>query len=310
MNQKHSFIRWWGYVLRYGWPKRIFYFWGGLGDQLLCTAVGHELRKRGAARGTWWFTDYAQAFRNSPELRPLIQRDDGLVRWSNKFGVTTIDLAYEEHGGEVVTRPAGEHLIAALCRQAGITGQVSLRPYWPNTSNAGSVNGTRPRVAIHSSCLNARFPMPNKQWPLERLQQVVNALIYAADFVQIGDSRDPLLSGVEDRRGCDIATAAGILRDANLFVGMVGFLMHLARAVDCPAVIVYGGREPAAISGYSCNANLESRPPCSPCWQNEKCDFGRQCLAAIAVDQVVGEVKRMLKFASPRPLVSDHYSIN
>jgi len=35
--------------------------------------------------------------------------------------------------------------------------------------------------------------------------------------------------------------------------------MHLARAVDCRAVIVYGGRERPEISGYICNKILS--PP-------------------------------------------------
>jgi hypothetical protein len=310
MNQKHSLLRWWGYVLRHGWPKRIFYFFGGLGDQLLCTGVGRELQKRGAARGAWWFTEYAQAFRNCPDLRPLIPKDDGLMRWAQKYGVPIVKLAYEEHDRDLVASPAREHLIAALCREAGITGQVDLRPYWPHDSTTDSANRARPRVAIHSSCLNARFPMPNKQWPVERLQQLVGVLAHEVDFIQVGDSRDPLLPGVEDRRGCDIATAADILCEADLFVGMVGFLMHLARAVDCPAVIVYGGREPAAISGYSCNANLESRPSCSPCWQNEKCEHNRECLSAITVGDVVGEVRCMLASLPSRPLVCDSYSIN
>lgn len=302
MNQKHSLLRWWGYVLRHGWPKRIFYFFGGLGDQLLCTAVGRELQKRGAARGAWWFTDYAQAFRNCPDLRPLIPKDDGLMRWAQKYGVPIVRLAYEEHEGDLVARPAREHLIAALCREARITGQVDLRPYWPRRSNAVPANRVRSRVVIHSSCLNARFPILNKQWPIEKMERLVCMMRSELDFVQIGDPKDPLLSGVEDRRGCDIGTAADILCGADLFVGMVGFLMHLARAVDCPAVIIYGGREPAAISGYPCNTNVENHPPCAPCWYVERCDFERKCLQDISPEQVADLVRSKLLRPASRPL--------
>jgi hypothetical protein len=33
-----------------------------------------------------------------------------------------------------------------------------------------------------------------------------------------------------------------------LFVGLVGFLMHLARAVDCRATFICGGRELPSLS--------------------------------------------------------------
>ena len=82
-----------------------------------------------------------------------------------------------------------------------------------------------------------------------------------------------------------------------MFLGLVGFVMHLARAVECPSVIVYGGREPPELTGYACNTNLDSRPPCSPCWYYSHCEFDRRCLTAIAPAAVVNAVTRLL--ASP-----------
>ena len=94
-----------------------------------------------------------------------------------------------------------------------------------------------------------------------------------------------------------------------MFVGMEGFLAHLARAVECPAVIVHGGRHPVELSGYSCNTNIESPTPCAPCWLNERCDYERRCLTGISVEQVVVEVRRMLAANPTRPLKCDAVTI-
>jgi ADP-heptose:LPS heptosyltransferase len=85
--------------------------------------------------------------------------------------------------------------------------------------------------------------------------------------------------------------------------------MHLARAVECPSVIVYGGREPPEISGYACNANLASRPPCAPCWNYVLCDYERVCLTAITVDEVVAAVQRLLAAPPTRPLPTQYADI-
>jgi hypothetical protein len=59
-------------------------------------------------------------------------------------------------------------------------------------------------------------------------------------------------------------------------------------------VIIYGGREHAWQTGYSCNENLESRPPCAPCWLWNDCDFDRVCMRQITADHVVSAVERVL----------------
>ena len=82
----------------------------------------------------------------------------------------------------------------------------------------------------------------------------------------------------------------GALKD----VGTVGFLMHLARAVECPAVIVYGGREAPWQSGYVSNLNIYSAVPCAPCWRWNSCDFDRKCMTDISVSDVVCAIRQMV----------------
>ena len=141
----------------------------------------------------------------------------------------------------------------------------------------------------------ARHPMRNKQWYEERFQSVVDALAGEIDFIQIGSAADPPLQRVRDLRGATrIRETAAILYHARLYVGTVGFPMHLARAVECPSVIVFGGREAPWQSGYICNSNIYSEVPCAPCWRSNTCDFDRRCMSDISVDDVVSAIRQMM----------------
>jgi ADP-heptose:LPS heptosyltransferase len=85
-----------------------------------------------------------------------------------------------------------------------------------------------------------------------------------------------------------------VLSVCRLFVGLEGLLMHLARAVHCRSVIVFGGREAPANAGYLQNVNITRTPPCSPCWRFSACDFGRQCLRDIRPAEVVRHARSLL----------------
>ena len=54
--------------------------------------------------------------------------------------------------------------------------------------------------------------------------------------------------------------SAAILSRSLAFVGQVGFLMHLARAVDCRSVIVYG----AQLQPFVLAIDLVNPAPCIP----------------------------------------------
>src|SRR5262249_13879367 len=113
---------------------------------------------------------------------------------------------------------------------------------------------------------------------------------------QPGDTPVPC---THDLRGkTSLRQLASVLSHCRMLVGLVGMPMHMARAVDCPSVIVYGGRERPDQTGYICNENIYRDIPCSPCWLDRRCDFGRVCLDSIAVRDVIEAAERML--ARPR----------
>jgi hypothetical protein len=266
------------------------------GDDLLCTAVLRELASRGHSQ-LWMMSNYPELFQGNADVArvvPLVHRFEDFARvlgekWA-LLNYTSFDAAADRN------TPPPRHIIAEMCSAIGLKGPVALRPYFHLTAaERAKGNWAQGQIAIQSSGLGATLPMRNKQWFPERFQGVVDSLKAKHKFVQLGVASDPLLNGVRDLRGkTSLRETAAILANARLLIGNVGFLMHLARAVECAAVIVYGGREAPWQSGYTCNRNLYSAVPCAPCWQWNRCDYNRVCMDNISVAAVVHAVEEMM----------------
>jgi hypothetical protein len=241
-------------------------------------------------------TDHPHLFENNPEVDLVVPYRRTLRRWVRMMGGRTVypDYAPYDRRADRSTPPE-EHVIAAMARKVGLSGTITLRPHVYLTKEERESGFLADgQVVVHSTGLGARMPMLNKEWGVSRFQEVVLSLRREHPLVQVGLPEDPLLEGVLDRRGATVRETAAILSRAACFVGLVGFLMHLARAVDCRSVIVYGGREAPWQSGYVANENLYSAIPCAPCWLWNRCEHQRACLAAIAPEAVVDAVERQL----------------
>lgn len=288
-------------VWQHGRPDVSLGFLGGIGDDLLCTAPIDEWLKRGAKR-VWFFTRHPELYSHYDQRVQLIPDDPRYQRIAQRLGAPMRALGYSTHDAATDRdTPLEEHLVTAVCRRAGLSGKIALRPRL-TLSAAEEIQAAEwaDCVAVQASGMTALIPMRNKQWRVDRMQEVVDHLRQRnRRVVQIGSASDPALRGVIDRRGrTGLRQSAALLGQARLFIGLAGFLMHLARAVDCPSVIVYGGREPPELTGYSCNGNVAHRPACAPCWQRNRCDFQHVCMESINTSEVIAEVDKRL--ALPR----------
>lgn len=296
-------------------PTKLIFFGFAPGDDLLCTALLRELKLRGHDL-LLMVSDHLDLFRGNPDpdyVRRPWQRYapyDSTVavcrRYARISGAAFIQPEYAPPIGGDRRRTPSRHIIAEMCARAGIAGQVTLRPYLNlSEEEKAAAAWARGAIVVQSSGMAATSPMRNKQWYPERFQRVLEEMGSEAKFIQLGSRGDPALRHARDLRGStSIRQSAAILHHARLYVGTVGFLMHLARAVECPSVIVFGGREAPAQSGYICNANLYSPVVCAPCWRGNTCEFDRRCMLEIAPAQVVGAIRDML--ARPRgPLTTE-----
>jgi len=298
----------WMTILRYGRPRLVLVYGEGYGDHLLCTAVLRELRRRGHRR-LWMMSNHRGLFRHNRDVDAVVpyswRYPDFVQRWG---GRSCMPVYGDINTVEDRSTPPDRHLITKMCQHFDMHGPIDLRPYMcldPHEKMRGRV---APRqIAIQSSILAAALPIRNKEWIPQRFNDVVKKLGGRFTFVQVGAASDPPVAGAIDLRGkTSVRETAAILSQSLVFVGLVGFLMHLARAVDCRAVIVYGGREAPALSGYSCNANLYTAMPCSPCWYWSRCAFDRRCMSAIEAGQVAEAARQQVeKFGQPLELDQD-----
>ena len=299
-----------GVLLRNGWPGDIVHFAAGLGDELLCTAVVREMRRRGLRR-PWVLSNYPEIYRENGDVAAVLAPDPRLIHLARRLGRRVIEPRYSRHlpDGNMVPPPA--HLLKCMLATAGLTGEVTLRAQVSLTPDEiAAARPWRGHIVFQAAVRSAGRPNTLKEYPAALWQEVLDGLGGRHPIVQLGGAADPLLRGVTDMRGrTTLREAAAMLHGARLFLGLESGLMHLARAVDCPAVIVFGGRVAPAQAGYSAFANISRSPPCAPCWKYEGCEYQRRCLTEIPPSEVVARVEAALR-APREPLPEESASIS
>jgi len=290
-------------IRRGGFPERILFHGVAPGDNLLLSAVCRELRKRGAKR-IWIQSPFPELFSKRDVTTVLALSEPAIaLLWRAGLIVRPGRVDYGCNDGELQrTLPIERHILAEMCARAGVAGEVELRTNLELTNRQKRVGHIASnQIAIQSSGLSANLPLRNKEWYAERFQQVSHVLCRNFTVVQLGSAKDPPLEGAYDLRGrTSLIQAAGVLSSSKLFIGLEGFLAHLARAVNTRSVIVYGGRAPPQHSGYICNSNLFTQISCSPCWNWSRCDFDRACMKQITVEAVLqASYKQLERFAQP-----------
>ena len=235
----------------------------GIGDALMLTTVAHELKRRGRRRDLR-HRRISRDLRGEHRLRrrghPRIRAwPDLLVSLAtdHPMAADLPDQLRPDHRGARPRRPSP--ILAYMCRMAGVTGRVNLRPYVTLTES-----GTRRALPIAAaSPSRAAASGAESSFPE---QGVVPRAVRRGRRPP-----DPVPSRRPDRQprrparapvrttcaaGLSLRQLAAVLSHRRLFVGLIGMPMHMARAVDCPSVIVYGGRERPDQTGYICNENL------------------------------------------------------
>jgi hypothetical protein len=295
-------------LLRHGRPVRVLLFGPhSLGDDLLCTVVLREARRR--SRPFAMMTSRPELFRGNADPSALLPVDDYYAQALRRLGAQVVQPYYArcDPGNPLRDVFAPHHILTEMCRLAGISGEIAVRPYLYLAHKELRVGRIFPRqITVHSSARSAAFPFTTKEWGTERWVSVVRALAGEFKLIQIGAATDPPLPVDLDLRGrTSLREAAGILAASEVFAGLEGFLAHLARAVDCPSVVIIGGRVRPETVGYACNVNLYSAVDCSPCGLRDGCPHGLKCLTEILPDTVAAALREMAAHHPARPLPAE-----
>jgi hypothetical protein len=292
-------------ILRYGMPDITLEFLGGLGDELLLSIVAQELKKRKPELKIWQISPAAELLFNNPCYSIVFSSDYWFLRYTNLLnsrrrkidGYINTIIAGESY------EPPAEHIAAIMCRKAGIKGQILLEPrVFLTRKEIDGAFFAKGSIVVNCPGKDSYAHMKNnKLWYLSKFQKALETINSGNldgkkyTIIQLGGSKDPILKGAIDLRGkTTLRESAAILQNCEFFLGMEGFLMHLARAVDCRSVIIYGGFAHSWQTGYICNENIDSKIDCAPCWKFNYCDRDRACMKAINVDDVLQASQRLL----------------
>ncbi len=146
-----------------------------------------------------------------------------------------------------------------------------------------------PKTPVLALCPGAEYG-PAKRWPAEYFAEVANAkLAQGWEVWLFGSDKDAAVTAAVqagtggrclDLGGRTALTEAiDLMALATAVVTNDSGLMHIAAALDCRLVALYGSSDPRHTPPLSANATLLSLSlPCSPCFQRE-CPLGHlKCL--------------------------------
>jgi ADP-heptose:LPS heptosyltransferase len=279
----------------HGWPHTVFASQSGLGDEIMLTSVVAAWKQYRPEDRMWVISRFPEIFSHHPGITHLLPPREPTYSLLSTLCKPIKTLEYQTNlPSEDRDIPSQEHFITAMMRASGFRGEGLLRPWiYLKREERELAEFARGAVVIQTTGRRPGGYMHNKEWGEERFAVMLHKLPGSIRTIQLGLATDRDIGADHDLRGkTTLRQSAAILGQADVFVGLAGGIMHMARAVDCPSVIIYGGREDPAISGYPCNMNLRGEVPCAPCWLRSRCDHERACMSKIAPDDVIQAVLR------------------
>ena len=292
-----------------GPTRQVFITPGGMGDSVMFSAVS-ENYNRIKREKLFVSTLYPEVFQNnptvttvSPRFRKLLLKNrqweaDLLRRRIKPISAKYFTMVFNEDKRIRQLFPEG-YLVSRLCQRVGLAGKISLIPkiyFKKNEKKFGSFF-TSNQVAVQS-----KAKTPSKDWGHKKMQMIITALRDQLNFIQIGVRSDPLLEGALDLRGLPLRATAAVLYHSVLFCGMVGGLMHLARAVGCRSVVAWPGNEPEDKVGYRGNIHVKSKYECRMCAENQlsifsgdKCPAEYRCITEIPLEGFIYAIRESFK---------------
>jgi heptosyltransferase-2 len=152
----------------------------------------------------------------------------------------------------------------------------------------------RPLVALCPGSTNSRA----KRWPAERFAAVAEMLMerVGAEVVLVGAAEESDISEEVARRmrvrpfvltgQTDLAQTAAVLKASDLLVTNDTGPAHIAAAVGCPVVVIFGPTNPVTTRPFSTSAEVVRRPPvCAPCMLRD-CPIDHRCMTAVTAEEV------------------------
>jgi heptosyltransferase-2 len=162
---------------------------------------------------------------------------------------------------------------------------------------------SRPLVALCPGSTNSRA----KRWPVEAFAALADMLAEraGAEVFLVGSGEELDISEEVARLArrrplimtgkTSLAQTAALLSSADLLVTNDTGPAHVAAAVGCPVVVIFGPTKPETTRPFSTLAEVVRKPPvCAPCMLRD-CPIDHRCMTAITAEEVFERAARSLE---------------
>ncbi len=271
-----------------------------LGDTLMVTALARSLKRLDPQLRVGVVSRRPEIFQHNPN----IDENRGWHLWRGKYtvqaGYRRCDLAGQAHAVQTQWNAlwtelaeAGfsfAHTTTSLPELDGVNPEVFLTDA---ERQAGHMLGQsagdarKPLVLIGSG--GKLKPTHNREWGLANYQSLVDLLAPHARLIQISGEQPLRQDGrpLPNLGLLPIREAAALFQACDVMLVQEGGLMHLARAVNAPAVVIYGGYVFPELTGYRDQVNLSARPACAPCIREPENCLHLKCMNEITPRRVL-----------------------
>ena len=221
------------------------------GDALAMTAAIYSLHRAHTGRYITSVESYwPEVFFHNPDV-------------TTTFGASEVQMHYPAIHQ---SNERGIHFMQGWCEFLGAALGVTV-PLLTNRPHLYFDEPTPPMEDFWLVCSGGKRDFTNKLWGYHNYQKVVDILAGKVKFIQVGGMRTtplwaetcvgsqkedhPRLSGVEFTVGkTSLRELFNLTRRARGVLCGVSLLMHVAAALEKPAVVVAGGREPVQWNAY------------------------------------------------------------
>lgn len=260
----------------------------GHGDELMASGMARGARARGKriafgdGRRIIWGGHAQMIFRDNPNIAlPGDDRADDL-EWIGHYKGARL---YNRHD-HVTDRWIWNYSFRAS------PGEM----YFTKAERAASKRYGRGFVLVEPNVPRQKSCAPNKDWGIPLYQGVVDRLRRRGHKVYQFAYGGKTLSGVTHIRTTSFRDAIAIMSRAILYIGPEGGLHHGAAAdkryaedgaliaPGIPAVVLFGGFVPPAVTGYATHTNLTGGA--EACGSLQPCQHCRDAMSRIKVEEV------------------------
>ena len=247
------------------------------------------------------FPEYAVQNLNKQIIRQVEEKGDQLISISY--------LVFEATGGNNSVRSnPRQNMLCRMAERVGLSGKFTALPriYLTREEQCFGKFFETHQIAVVSQGIEKY-----KTWDKARMEEVIRAFP-DYNFIQLGASGDVPLSGAKYLCGkLSLRQVAATLYNSRCLIGPQGALIHLARAVDCPAIILGPSAEPYSIMAYPEFRTVSPENPCPYCTEGKmffsNCEYPEKCMEGISSKSVIDALKDELSHErkTPAPSIYD-----